>query len=80
MQTPAPHRSGQHFKNSMKDVECVDQSGKINKKFYDFYFSSYGRKFIENWGNFEYKNDHNSKNKNQKFDFSFYSADSGFSM
>ena len=37
--------------------------GKIIKKFYDFYFSSCGWKFIENWGHFEYKNDNNSKKK-----------------
>ena len=30
----------------------------------EFYFSSYGGKFIENWGHFEHKKDHNSKNKN----------------
>ena len=31
-------------------------------------------KLIENWGNFEYKNDHKNKNKNRKIDFLFYSA------
>ena len=30
----------------------------------------------ENFCDFEYQNDHNSKNKNLKFGFSFYSADS----
>ena len=44
--------------------------------FSNFYFSSYGWKFIKNWGNFEYKYDLNSKNKNLTFGFSFYSADS----
>ena len=39
----------------------LNRVGKIIKKFYDFYFSSYGCKFIENWGHFEYKNDNNSK-------------------
>ena len=41
------------------------------------------RKCIENWCHFEYKNDHNSKNKNRKnrkFGFSFYSVDSGSFM
>ena len=45
--------------------------------FCDFYFSSYRLKFIENWGHFEYKNNHNSKNKNRKkrkIVFSFISA------
>ena len=50
--------------------------GKIMKKFSDFYFSSYGWKLVENFGNFKCKNDHNSKNKNHKFGFTFYSADS----
>ena len=38
------------------------------------YFSRYGWNFIENLPYFEYKNDHNSKNR--KFDFSFVSAHS----
>ena len=60
-----PLRSGQHFKKIMKDVECVGV-GKIIKKFYDFYFSSYRWKFIENWGHFEYENDNNFRKKNCK--------------
>ena len=38
--------------------------GKIIKKFYDFYFSSYGWKFIENGSHFEYKYDNNSQKNN----------------
>ena len=30
------------------------------------------KKIIENWGHLEFKKDHNSKNKNWKFSFSFY--------
>ena len=47
------------------------------KKISDFYFSSYREKLIENWGDFWYKNDHNSKTKkreNLEFDFCFDSA------
>ena len=42
--------------------------------FYDFFFFELSWKFIENWGVFEYKNNHNSKNKNRKIDFSFVSV------
>ena len=44
--------------------------------FSDFYFSSYENS-LNNWG---HKNDHSSKNKNRKIDFSFYQADCGSFM
>ena len=57
----------------MKDVECAVLNGKKPKKILQYLF-------FDLWGHFEYKNDHNSKNKNPKFGFSFYSADSGSFM
>ena len=48
----------------MKDAECAETS----------------EKFIENWGDLWYKNDHSSKNKNGKFVFSFDSAHSASFM
>ena len=59
---------------------------KTIKKFFDFYFSSYRVKLIENWGDDVKKcpkNDQYSKNKNRKnlkFDFSFDSAEFGSFM
>ena len=64
----------------MKDAECA----KSNKKsIFLFLFFELSLKFIENWGDFQYKNDLNSKNKNLKnlkFDFSFDSANSASFM
>ena len=57
----------------MDDAKCAETNEKSS---FQFLFSSYREKFIENWPYFEYKNDHNSKNKNRKnlkFDFSFVS-------
>ena len=48
-------------------------------KFLDFYFSIY-RENSSEIDSFYNKNDHNSKNKNRIFDFSLYSADSGYFM
>ena len=53
------------------------------KKICNFYFSSYGWKYIENWPYLKYKNYHNSKNKyrkNLKHDFYFVSAQSASFM
>ena len=44
--------------------------------FWEFYFSSSGWKFFENKCDFEYENDHYSKKKNRKINFSFVSAHS----
>ena len=57
MQIPTPLRSGQIF---MKDVECPERNKKIIAI---FIFRAVGWKFIENWDNFDHKNDHNSKIK-----------------
>ena len=43
---------------------------RIINKFSDFYFSSYRENSLK-IGSFYYKNDHNSKNQNRKYDFSF---------
>ena len=83
MQTP-PSSPLEVFNILWKMRHVLYKMGKNNKKtFFYFYLSSYGWKLIENWGHFEYKNDHNSKKKNcknRKFYFSFYSADSGSFM
>ena len=58
---PPPLKSGGLKKWLWMVRSVLNRTGKIIQKFYDFYFSSYGWKFIENWGYIEYKNDHNSK-------------------
>ena len=46
---------------------------RMKNQFSDFYFSSYREKLIENWGDFEFKNDHNSKIKKwEKSDILFF--------
>ena len=37
----------------MEDAQCAETN---KKRFYDFYFSSYHEKFIENWGDDVIKN------------------------
>ena len=60
----------------MKDVQCAESN---EKSIFRFLFFELLGKFIENWGDFSTKinkKDHNSKNENRKYDFSFDSAHS----
>ena len=54
----------------MKDVQCAELNEKL---VFQFSFFELSLKFVENWDSFEYKNDHNLKNKNRKIEFSFVS-------
>ena len=61
MQTrpPPPSEVVKFFLWKMRNV--LNRMKNEMKKISDCYFSSYGWKFIENWGDFEYKNDHNQR-------------------
>ena len=43
---------------AMKDAQCAETNEKFISR---FLFLELSWKFIENWSDFEYKNDHNSK-------------------
>ena len=80
MQTPPPPlKSGQTLKNFMKDVECAEFHiiVKNNLKKSTIFIFRVIAKFHRKLGWWRHKNDHNLKNKNRKFGFSFYSVDSG---
>ena len=77
MQTPSPQMWSDF--NEWCGMCWIER--KINFSIY--IFLSYEWKFVENWPYFEYKNDHNSKNKNRKnliHDFYFDSAHSASFM
>ena len=54
------------------DANELNRTGKIIYKFSDFYFSSFRETFIENWGDDVTKMTITRKNKNWKFDFSWW--------
>ena len=62
----------------MKDVEFVETNEKLIFRFLQFLVCEIGSfldsKLVNFSMNFEYKNDHNSKNKNRKIDLSIVSG------
>ena len=61
----------------MKDAQCAESNEK--NQFSEYYFTSCRENSLK-IGSFEYKNSHNSENKNQKTDFSFVSVHSASFM
>ena len=58
MQTPSPLN---FYQVLMEDAQYAETN---EKSIFRFLFFDLSWKFIENWGDFWYKNDHNTKNKN----------------